>query len=128
MAHFAKLDENNIVTAVIVVHNNVITVDDVESEKAGVDFCKELTGHDLWKQTSFNRNFRKNFAGIGYTYDSDFDAFVAPRPYASWKLNYETFEWEPPTPYPVEDEGFYWRWSELNKEWVKLDGSRFTGE
>ena len=80
MAHFAKLDENNIVLAVHVVNNDVITVNGVESEQAGIDFLSDLHGHTKWKQTSYNGNFRKNYAGIGYTYDEARDAFIAPKP------------------------------------------------
>ena len=121
MAHFAKLDKNNNVISVHVVNNDVITVDEVESEKRGIDFLTELHGHLLWKKTSYNSNTRANFAGIGYTYDPDFDVFIAPRPYPSWKLNYTTFKWEAPVAMPEEIEGFFWRWSEINKEWIKVD-------
>ena len=120
MAHFAKLDENNNVIAVHVVSNDVITIDGLESEQAGIDFLTELHGHTLWKQTSYGRNFRKNYAGIGYIYDVDFDAFIPPRPYPSWKLNYTTYLWEAPIEMPVEIEGYIWRWSEINKEWIQV--------
>lgn len=120
MAHFAKLNENNIVTAVHVVNNDVITIDGEESEQAGIDFLTLLHGHSLWKQTSFNANFRKNFAGIGYLYDQLFDAFIEPKPYDSWKLNHSTCRWEPPTPMPESIDGFIWKWSEYNKEWIQV--------
>ncbi len=121
MAHFAKLDENNVVLAVHVVNNDVITIDGVESEQAGINFLTRLHGHLLWKQTSYNSNTRANFAGIGYTYDPDFDVFIAPRPYPSWKLNYTTFKWESPIAMPEEIEGFIWKWSESNKEWISVN-------
>ncbi len=121
MAHFAKLDENNVVLAVHVVNNEVITVDGVESEKIGIDFLTELHGHALWKQTSYNSSIRANFAGVGYSYSPDFDVFIAPRPYPSWKLNYTTYEWEAPVVMPEEIEGFIWKWSEYNLEWIKVD-------
>jgi len=97
MAHFAKLDENNYVLAVHVVNNEVITIDDVESEQVGVDFLASLHGHTKWKQTSYNANFRKNYAGIGYTYDSLRDAFIGPKPIVEGKeffLNEDTCQWE----------------------------------
>ena len=98
MAHFARL-ENNLVTEVIVVNNDVLLVDGVESEVKGIEFCQSLFGGE-WKQTSYNKNFRKNYAGIGYTYDSFCDAFIPPKPIAGdWKLNEDTCLWEVvPTP------------------------------
>jgi hypothetical protein len=122
MAHFAKLDENNIVLATHVVSNDVITVDGIESEKAGIDFLKELHGHENWKQTSYNGTIRHNYAGVGYKYDPVFNAFIPPRPYPSWKLNYTTYQWYAPIPVPQGIEGFEWRWSEINQEWVKAEG------
>lgn len=121
MAHFAELDENNIVTAVVVVNNDVITINGEESEQAGIDFLKEIYGHDRWKQTSYNGSFRKNYARIGGRYDKDFDAFISQQPYPSWKLNYEFCWWNPPVPRPEDIEGFNWIWSEVNKEWIKVE-------
>jgi len=84
MAHFAQLDDNNIVTQVIVVANDELLLDGVESEVKGISFCKSLFGEDTkWKQTSYNGNIRKNYAGIGYTYDASNDYFYAPQPYPS---------------------------------------------
>jgi hypothetical protein len=120
VAHFAKLDENNNVLAVHVVVNDVITVNGNESEQAGVDFLTKLHGHSLWKQTSYNGTIRKNYAGIGYTYDAIKDAFIPPRPYASWILNESTCKWEPPVPYPTD--GKYYGWFDLNQEWVEITG------
>lgn len=120
MAHFAELDNNNIVTSVVVVNNDVILIDGEESEQAGIDFLESLYGHRNWKQTSYNGNIRKNYAGIGYTYDSNFDAFISPQPFPSWKLNYTTFGWEPPIPMPPSESGYIWKWSEINKEWIKV--------
>lgn len=124
MAHFAKLDENNNVLAVHVVNNDVITVDGVESEQAGIDFLTDLHGHTLWKQTSYNGNIRKNYAGVGYIYDEGRDAFYAPQPWASWTLNENTCQWESPVPYPTidpENPKFY-GWFEPNQEWIELTG------
>lgn len=119
MAHFAKLDENNNVLAINVVNNNVITVDGVESEQAGIDFLTQLYGHNLWKQTSYNGSIRKNYAGIGYIYDPNRDAFIAPKPFESWSLNEETCQWQAPVPMPVNDKGYYW--DEPTLSWIELN-------
>ena len=118
MAHFAKLDENNNVLAVHVVVNDVITVDGVESEQAGIDFLTGLHGHTLWKQTSYNGTIRKNYAGIGYTYDIGRDAFIAPKLYSSWVLNETTCQWESPVPYPTD--GKIYGWFEPNQQWIEI--------
>lgn len=121
MAHFAQLDENNKVIQVIVVHNNELLEDGVESESKGINFCKSLYGDNTkWLQTSYNANKRKHYAGIGFTYDPDFDAFIPPKPYPSWKLNYETFTWDAPFPVPDYIEGYDRIWSEINQEWVQV--------
>jgi hypothetical protein len=118
MAHFAKLDENNIVLEVNVVNNDVL--DPNNEEASGIAFLTEWSsGHTNWKQTSYSGSIRANFAGIGFRYDSDFDVFIAPQPYPSWKLNYTTFQWEAPVAQPDYVEGHIWVWSEINKEWVK---------
>jgi hypothetical protein len=122
MAHFAKLDENDIVLAVHVVNNDVITIDGIESEQAGIDFLTSLHGHNSWKQTSYNAStngFRKNYAAIGYKYSDLFDAFIPMQPYPSWKLNYTTFRWEAPIAQPEQVEGYVWVWFEPNQEWVQ---------
>jgi hypothetical protein len=94
MAHFAQLDESNIVTQVIVVHNNELLDNGVESEAKGVAFCQSLLGGN-WVQTSYNGNIRKNYAGIGYTYDQAQDAFIPPKPEeGNWVLNEDTCRWE----------------------------------
>ncbi len=118
MAHFAEIDENNIVTRVIVVHNNELLVDDVESETKGIDFCESLFGHRNWLQTSYNGNIRYNFAGIGYTWDSENDAFIAPQPFPSWSLN-ENYVWESPIPYP--EDGNIYSWNEDDQEWKIIE-------
>ena len=117
MAHFAKIDENNIVDEVIVVHNNVLLDDnDVEQESLGASFCFELLNGN-WVQTSYNRKIRKNFAFKGFTYDAERDAFIPPQPYPSWTLNEDTCLWDSPVPYP--EEGVH-EWDEDNQEWVEL--------
>ena len=102
MAHFAKLDKNNVVLAVHVVNNDVITLNGVESEQLGIDFLTQLHGHNSWKQTSYNNKFRKNYAGIGYKYDEARDAFISPKPESftdnegvvhSFELDEETCRW-----------------------------------
>jgi len=114
------LDENNVVTQVIVVSNDDIKdVNGNEVEEIGVAFCKKLLGADTrWKQTSYNNNFRVRYAGIGYSYNETLDAFISPKPYASWVLNEETADWESPlgaapelTETQVESRSFY-RWDE----------------
>lgn len=96
MAHFAQLDENNVVIQVIVVNNEVIQdLPFPESEPVGVAFCQSLYGTGtIWKQTSYNGNFRKNYAGIGYIYNSDLDAFVGPQPAPHCVLDLETCKWD----------------------------------
>lgn len=119
MAHFAQLDENNVVTQVIVVNNNDCLLDGVENETIGILFCKSLFGKDTWwKQTSYNGNLRKNYAGIGYTFDSVRDAFIPPQPYASWVLVEETCTWQAPTPAPTD--GKRYRWDEATTSWVEV--------
>ena len=119
MAHFAQLDDNNIVTQVIVVHNNELMLDGEESEDKGVLFCKSLYGSDTkWKQTSYNGNFRKNYAGIGYTFDKDRNAFIPPKSYNSWVLNETTCLWEAPIAYPTDNKVYVWNedtisWQEI---------------
>ena len=120
MAHFAKLNENNNVLAVHVVNNDVITIDGNESEQAGIDFLTGLHGHTLWKQTSYNGNFRKNYAGIGFTYDAGRDAFIPPKPFSSWTLNETTCLWEAPVAYPTDGKDY--GWFEPNQQWIEITG------
>jgi hypothetical protein len=118
MAHFAKLNEQNIVIGVHVVNNDVITVNGVESEQAGIDFLTDLHGHSSWKQTSYNGSMRKNYAGAGYSYNESCDAFIAPQPWPSWTLNEDTCQWESPVPYPTD--GKLYGWFEQNQQWIEL--------
>jgi hypothetical protein len=119
MAHFAQLDENNVVTQVIVVANDELLLDGVESEAKGVIFCKSLFGEDTkWVQTSYNATIRKNYAGIGFKYDSALNAFIAPKPFNSWTLDEDTAQWEAPTPYPTD--GKTYRWSEDDLTWLEV--------
>ena len=116
MAHFAKLN-NGKVEQVIVVHNNELLVDGVEVESKGAEFCTNLFGGE-WVQTSYNNKIRKQYAGIGYSYDADLDIFIRPQPYPSWILD-ENHDWQPPTPMPVV-EGKLYAWFEPNKVWIEL--------
>jgi len=129
MAHFAKLDENNIVTEVIVVNNDVLDPDN--EEKSGIAFLTEWSGgYSNWKQTSYNtennehisggKSFRGNYARIGYKYHSDFDIFLPQNEFPSWKINYELAAWEAPKPVPDYIPGYFWNWSEINQEWISL--------
>jgi len=118
VAHFAMLNEENLVTQVIVVANqDTADQDGVESEAIGIAFCTNLLG-GTWKQTSYNGNIRKNYAGIGYKYDATLDAFIPPQPFASWTLNEETAQWEAPTPYPTDDKRY--TWDEATTSWVEV--------
>jgi len=124
MAHFAKLSLGSKVVSVHVLSNEVAT-----TEQAGVDFLNNLhKTNDVWKQTSYNTHggvhklggtpFRKNYAGIGYTYDEDKDAFIAPQPYPSFTLNEDTCCWEAPSAKP--DDGKDYKWNEETTSWVEL--------
>ena len=127
MAHFAKINNNNIVERVIGVHNNELLVDGVENEQKGVDFINKTFGtNDTWKQTSYNTDrgthrlggtpFRKNYAGRGHTYDEARDAFIAPKAYPSWILNETTCLYDAPKPYP--DPTKHYVWDEDTVNWV----------
>jgi hypothetical protein len=119
MAHFAQLNEENLVTQVIVVANqDTADKDGVENEAIGAAFCNNLLG-GLWKQTSYNGNIRKNYAGVGYKYDATLDAFIAPQPYASWLLDEDKAQWKAPVDYPT-DEGRY-TWNEETLTWDAID-------
>ena len=98
MAHFAELDENNIVLRVIRVYD--------AHEADGENWCHDFAG-GRWKQTSYNNSIRHNYAGVGHTYDADADAFYAPEPYPSWSLD-AAYIWQPPTPYPDDDKEYFW--------------------
>jgi hypothetical protein len=118
MAHFAQLNEENLVTQVIVVANqDTADQDGVENEAIGIEFCTNLLG-GKWVQTSYNGNIRKNYAGVGYKYDAALDAFIPPQPFASWTLNNETAQWEAPTPYPTDDKRY--TWDEATTAWVEV--------
>ncbi len=115
MAHFAKIDENSVVTQVVVVDNkDTSDAEGIEKEHIGAAHLEKILGGN-WKQTSYNGNFRKNYAGIGYTYRSDIDAFVPPKPFPSWLLNADA-QWEAPVAMPTD--GQMYSWDEENINWV----------
>lgn len=118
MAHFAKLNENNVVITVVVVNNSELLVNGVEVEAKGVEFLVSLFGVTNWKQTSYNATFRKNAAGIGYTYDPDRDAFIPPKPYPSWTLDEQTCQWISPVPFPNDEKKYFWDESTLSWTFV----------
>ena len=120
MAHFAEINSEGIVQRVIVV-DNLDTLDEngEESEAVGASFCHNLLG-GTWKQTSYNANIRKNYAGIGYFYDEDLDAFIPPKPFSKWILNEDTAQWEAPTPMPEGNEGDRYTWNDNKGEWELL--------
>jgi len=119
MAHFAKIGLDNLVTEVLVVANReTMDSNGVEQEAIGVEFLKNLTGHETWIQTSYNGNIRKNYAGIGYTYDSQRDAFIPPKTFPSWVLNEETCLWDSPVPMPTD--GKIYGWDEATTNWVEV--------
>ena len=131
MASFAKLDENNKVIEVHSVVNEVLhDSNGVEQEVNGIDFLTKLTGWAVWKQTSYNTvggvhqlsgtPFRKNHAGIDYTYDEGRDAFISEQPFDSWILNEDTCQWEAPVAYPDDDKRYLW--NEETKNWDEIVG------
>ena len=127
MATFAKIGLNNKVIGVHSLHNDVLKDSNgVEQEVLGIDFLTKLHGWSIWKQTSYNTlggvhrlggtPFRKNHAGIGYTYDEDRDTFISPKPYASWILNEDTCIWEAPVARPDDDKEYIWNEETTNWE------------
>jgi len=130
MATFAKIGLNNKVIEVLSVHNNELKDSNgVEQENIGIDFLTKLTGWPIWKQTSYNTiggvhklggtPLRKNFAGIGHTYDEGRDAFIPPKPFNSWVLNETTCQWEAPMVKP--DDGQNYIWNEENQQWDLIE-------
>lgn len=116
MAHYAFLDENNIVTEVIVGRNEDETVDGVSDWET---YYGNIRGQ-VCKRTSYNGNIRKQYAGIGFTYDSSADVFIAPKPFASWSLD-SNYDWQAPITYPADGKDY--SWDEANQVWVELPAS-----
>lgn len=113
MAHFTKLTSDNLVEQIVVVHNN-----DAPDEAAGIAFLNNLFGAATWVQTSYNARIRKNYAGVGFAYDAQRDAFIPPQPYPSWTISEETCQWSAPTPMPTD--GRDYQWDEPTTSWVEL--------
>ena len=121
MAHYAELDKDNNVVRVIVVDNNDCKDSQgVESEEVGAAFCQNLLG-GIWKKTSYNNSIRKNYAGPGYKYNEELDAFIPPKMFSKWILNEETCQWEAPVPVP-EGSSMY-SWNDEKGEWEELTPS-----
>lgn len=121
MAHFAKLDsQTNIVLEVNVVNNSdILDLSFPDSEPIGIEFLAPWTlPNTYWKQTSYNKSFRKNYAGVNYTYDVGRDAFIPPKPFESWILNEQTCLWEPPIPMPIDEQMY--AWNETAQKWDKV--------
>ena len=122
MAHFAKINSDNIVTEVIVINNDVIKDSDgTEQESLGVAFCTQIYGIGTYKQTSYNSNMRKNMATVGSTYDTTRDAFIRPKIYPSWVLDEATCRWKPPIDHPSDSEAIggnvLYQWDESFTNW-----------
>lgn len=116
MAHFAKLDENDIVTAVIVVNDEWLDDNGTESEALGIAALQAWSGHLHWAQTSYNNNIRVRYAGVGYTFNRTLDAFITPQPFPSWTLDEATTTWTAPVPMPEEGR---WYWDEETLSWLE---------
>lgn len=115
MAHYAELDETNVVLRVVVVNNAYEA-----TEADGIAWCHAFFGGGTWVKTSYNGNIRKNYAGPGFTFDAARDAFIPIKPFASWVLDEETCTWTAPVPIP--DESGNWRWDEGSMSWMPLYG------
>jgi len=121
MAHFAQLNDSNIVqTIVVIADEDCLDDSNNESEAVGIAFCKSLWGDDtIWKQTSYNSSMRYNFAAIGNTYDATADAFHGGAPFPSWSLSTETYKWEAPSTMP--DDGNSYSWDEDTVQWIRIN-------
>jgi hypothetical protein len=123
MAHFAQLNENNVVIYVTPMSNTLITDEDgKEQESLGIEFLKNQFGEDTtWVQTSYNNNFRSRYAGIGYIYNENLNAFIPPQPFPSWTLDQNTLDWTPPVEMPERVEGDpLYQWNEDLQQWTPV--------
>jgi hypothetical protein len=118
MAHLARIDNDGVVQGVVVVNNEHCPDPAPENETQGSAYLNSLGLLGTWVQTSYNGAFRKQYAGIGFTYDEEADVFVRPQPYPSWVLD-ESHDWQAPTPMPTE--GGPYTWDEDTLSWVALD-------
>ncbi len=120
MAHFAELDENNIVKRVILISNDdIINENGEEDEILGIEICKKITQspNSTWIQTSYNNKMRNKYAGIGDVYLENINSFICPQPYSSWSLDEENLQWDPPVSYPENYSELTHYWDEENKQW-----------
>ena len=124
MAHFAELNDNKVVTRVVVIGNDIPanggTLEDNDMHIDGEKFCIKLFKGGIWKQTSYNNNFRKQYAGIGYTYDSAKNKFISPQPHNSWALDAND-DWQAPVTYPTNTTEKTISWNEENLKWTARD-------
>ena len=129
MAHYALINSDNIVVNVITGVDEDLTQTDLDSTQVGgsSEAWEQFYASLPWfegltcKRTSYNANIRGNFAGVGFKYEPDFNVFIAPQPFPSWKLNYTTYQWEAPVAKPEDTEEYFYKWSEINKEWIKVN-------
>ena len=120
MAHFAKINNDNIVEQVIAVDNtNCCGGNFPDSEICGQNFIQSLGLDGVWKQTSYNGNFRQTYAGIGYTYNETLDIFISPKPFDSWIFDNNTKDWTAPVSYPEDNQPYYW--DENNQQWILME-------
>ena len=124
MAHFAELDGNNVVTRVVVVGNDISTaagpLGNNDMHVDGETWCINFFKGGTWKQTSYNHNFRKQYAGKGYSYDFAKDKFICPQPHASWSLDGND-DWQAPVTYPTDTTGKHIIWDEAGQKWTTTD-------
>jgi len=120
MAHFAELDDNNIVLGVMVISNeDILDENGEESESIGIKLCKDLYGDKKWVQTSYSKSFRKNYASIGFFYDEERDAFIPPQYEPGFVLQESTCTWVPPLPYPQDGKDYFW--NNTTNLWTEVD-------
>lgn len=129
MASFAQLDPgNNVINVIRVPDDQLIDENGQENESLGIQFCKQLLGEStIWKQTSFSGSFRKRFAGKGFVYNEEHDAFIPPKLFDNWVLDTEDLCWVPPVPQPEPEEGFYYQWIQEENRWEKYEISSEGG-
>jgi len=119
MAHFVEIDSEGTVVRGVVLSNTITYQGDEEVEELGIAYLQNMFPNTDWVQTSYNDNFRKRYAGKGYKYDVERDAFIPPQPFPSWLLNEESLSWEAPFPMPDDDK--FYQWDEENQSWVEID-------
>ena len=122
MAHYAKLDEKNIVLEVVVIDDNNEMKNGVTDEETGIQFCQSLLNYLTWKKTSYNNNIRKRYAGIGFTYNLQYDAFIPPKPFNSWLFDEAELNWKAPLPIPDSNNQYYW--DENTTSWILINSNQ----